>query len=369
MTKPSGFHKLRITCLVSNDLVHDQRMYRIGSALHEAGHIVRLLGRRRHGSPALPEVPYQHLRLNTGAESGFAFYALLNIRFFFFLLFHRADVIYAVDMDTLPAAVLSGKMKGSSIVYDAHEYYSESPELVHRPRTKAFWQRLEQWLIPRADTCLTVSSSLAAHFEQRFKRLFIVVRNLPQYYPLPEMEKSSPFLLYQGALNTGRGLEVMIRAMKELPISLKIAGEGDLSTQLRTLVMQEGLQDRLEFLGWLSPDALKALTPGAWLGINLLEPLGKSYQMSLANKFFDYVMAGVPVLCTPFEEYQQADEVFHVAQWVEILTPEAISAAVLALLEDREKYEILRSNCLAARETWHWDMEKQVLLTAIERLG
>jgi glycosyltransferase involved in cell wall biosynthesis len=369
MTKPSGFHKLRITCLVSNDLVHDQRMHRVCSALHEAGHVVRLLGRRRQGSPALREVPYQHLRLNTGTESGFAFYALLNIRFFLCLLFHRADVIYAVDMDTLPAAVLAGKIKDSSIVYDAHEYFSESPELVQRPRTKAFWQRLEQWLIPRADTCITVSYSLAAHLEQRFQRLFIVVRNLPQYYPFPEIVKEKPFLLYQGALNAGRGLEAMILAMKELPMQLKIAGEGDLSAQLRALVMQEGLQDRLEFLGWLSPDALKALTPGAWLGINLLEPLGKSYQMSLANKFFDYVMAGVPVLCTPFEEYKQADETFHVAQWVDTLSPEAIRQAVMALLDDRDKYEILRSNCLTAREAWHWDMEKQVLLTAIERLG
>lgn len=224
-------------------------------------------------------------------------------------------------------------------------------------------------MVRYADTCITVSRSLAEVLEQRFSKPFILVRNLPQYYPLPEVGHHERFLLYQGALNTGRGLEALILAMKHIPMPLKLAGEGDLSAQLRELVKSEGLQDKVQLLGWVPPDRLRELTVNAWLGVNLLAPVGLSYKASLANKFFDYVMAGVPVLCTPFEEYLRADEQYHVSRWVAALTPKAIAAEVKALLAEPEVYDTLRRNCLRAREEWHWEREKQVLLTTIDRLA
>ncbi len=48
--------------------------------------------------------------------------------------------------------------------------------------------------------------------------------------------------------------------MKGLDAKLLLAGEGDLSSQLRAQVKQAGLQDKVQFLGYVAPAELKTLT-------------------------------------------------------------------------------------------------------------
>ena len=67
--------------------------------------------------------------------------------------------------------------------------------------------------------------------------------------------------MYQGALNTGRGLEAAIAAMQLIDnMQLWLAGEGDLSAELRQLAVELGVQDKVHFLGFVSPDDLKTRT-------------------------------------------------------------------------------------------------------------
>jgi len=365
----SPVHNRRITCLVSNDLAYDQRMLRVCSSLQAAGYDVTLLGRLKNPLCLLTEQNFRQIRFRLPWQKGLLFYATLNFRLFIYLLFHRADIIYAVDMDTLPAGLLAANITGSKCVYDAHEFYSESPELVERKSVRRFWSCLEKWLIRYTDARITVSLPLAKQMSDTFGMPFMTVRNLPIYYNLSISETESPFILYQGVLNLGRGLEEMINAMPHIPMQLYIAGEGDLSESLRKQVILSGLEEKVKFLGWLSPTELQALTCKAWLGINLLQPIGQSYRLSLANKFFDYVMAAVPVLCTPFEAYLQTEDEFHVAHWVSPLTAENIVLAVHELTGNKEKYETLKKNCKLARERWNWEQEQQVLLKLIEQLA
>ena len=64
-------------------------------------------------------------------------------------------------------------------------------------------------------------------------------------------------ILYQGALNDGRGIEEAILAMHHLDkLKLVIAGEGDLSTHLRKVTEEQGLTHKVEFLGFVLPSDL-----------------------------------------------------------------------------------------------------------------
>ena len=47
----------------------------------------------------------------------------------------------------------------------------------------------------------------------------------------------------------------------------------------------------------LQPEELRLITAEAYIGINLVENNGLSNYLSLANKFFDYIHAGIPQLC------------------------------------------------------------------------
>ncbi len=110
-------------------------------------------------------------------------------------------------------------------------------------------------------------------------------------------------ILYQGAVNQGRGLENAIRAMKYISgATLSIAGSGDILEQLRHLVKEEGLGGRVRFSDVFLSDDLSNLTLRADLGLSLEEDLGLNYRYALPNKLFDYVQANVPVLVSDLPE-------------------------------------------------------------------
>ena len=179
------------------------------------------------------------------------------------MLFERFDIVNAVDLDSLLPAYLISNWKGKACVYDAHEYFTETPEVVRRPWIKKWWERLADFVVPKLTHCYTVGPALAKIMGERYGVKFGVIRNLP--FPQREMVKpseSQPLrLLYQGALNEGRGLFEVIQAMDQLKyVQLWIAGEGDLSEFLRKEVDLRRLKDQVTFLGYLQPEELKEVT-------------------------------------------------------------------------------------------------------------
>lgn len=357
----------RIICTVTNDLNYDQRMHRICSALAEAGYEVWLTGRRLRESKTLTECSFRQIRLNCFSRKGFLFYAEYNVRLFFFLIFNRFDAVGTVDLDTMPAGALAGLLKGKPGVFDAHEYFTEVPEVVNRPLVKNFWRMVEWLFLPFYRHAYTVGPALAMLFSEKSGIPFQVVRNVPDRRELTSDKKvgESKILMYQGALNEGRGIENLIEMMALLPATfeLHLAGEGDLSAKLRELAAASPAAERIKFLGFVRPADLKQLTSEAWLGFNLLENKGLSYYYSLANKFFDFVQAGVPVITMDFPEYRTLHNVHEVAVLLPDLDAGRIAAEVLLLSENPAEYRRLLDNCRLAGKIWNWEHDKQVLLS------
>lgn len=351
---------------VSNDIIYDQRMQRICETLVEAGYDVTLVGRNLKRKPDKDFV-FRTKRLSCFFNSGKLFYAELNIRLFLYLVFQKFDALCAVDLDTAMPVWAAAKLKNKPFGLDAHEYFQEVPEVVNRKHIQKIWERVGRFVIPKTNFRYTVSPGLAREFKDLYNVEFEVVRNLPKFKPHQAEFPSQPFLLYQGALNKGRGLEALIRAAQHIPIPVKIAGEGDLSQELRALSGSLNLENKVTFLGYLKPEELQELTPNAFLGYNLLENTGLSYYYSLANKFFDYTMAGVPCLNSPFPEYKYLNEKYDIGILTE-LTENQIVKAVTDLYSNREHYLVISENCLVAAKELNWEKEKQILLEIYKRI-
>ncbi len=343
-------------------------MQRICGSLAAAGYRVQLVGWQRPTSPPLTPRPYAQHRLRGWFQRGKLFYLEYNLRLFFYLLGQRAAAWCAADLDTALPVWLRARLGGQSFVYDAHELFTEVPEVVARPAVQCAWRWVEGFIVPRAQLAYTVGPALARVFEQRYGRPFAVVRNvsrLRQEEPLPITIPPSGYILYQGALNVGRGLEALLDAMPQVASRLVICGEGDLSADLRARAEKLGLlaSGQVEFRGYVLPEALREVTRHAAVGIMLLENIGLSYYYSLANKFFDYVHAGIPQVLIDFPEYRALNEQFDVAELVADLHPATLSTVLNRLLRDEPaRYEHLASNCRRARSQLSWQHEEQVLL-------
>lgn len=359
---------MKLVFSVTNDLRYDQRMQRICSALSEVGHEVTLVGRLRKNSPPLAPTSYQQVRLNCFFEKGKLFYLEYNLRLLFWLLGRRFDVYTGIDLDSILPNLWVARLKGKKCYYDAHEYFSEVPEVVDRPVTKAIWEWVARVSIPRVDCAYTVGPALAQIFQERYDKAFAVVRNVPlaaSPNSTPQLPPSTtlPIILYQGVLNAGRGLEVAIAAMQKIAgVELWLAGEGDLSQQLRQLARELQVEEKVRFLGYLAPEDLRSVTQQASIGLNLLENRGLSYYYSLANKAFDYVQAGVPSIQMNFPEYLALQGEYRVFYLLNRLEVDALVGAIEHLLGDNELYLALQEGCRKGAVEWCWEKEKENLL-------
>ena len=389
---------MRIIFTVTNDLVYDRRMIRIGESLATEGYEVLLVGRQLFDSQPFNNQWIKHKRFKLFFNKGKFFYLEYNLRLFFWLLFQRFDIVCGIDLDTILPCFLVSILRGRKpCVYDAHELFTEVPEVVRRPMIRRIWLGVERFVLPKLKYCYTVSQSVADEFDRRYNVKFEVIRNLPNrapitqaprppkgesahhpspptskggVHPLPITHYPLPIILYQGNLNEGRGLETAVEAMLYIEnAELWIAGDGDLSSILRGMVKELKLENKVKFLGYVQPKDLADITQQAVIGLHISEDKGLSYQYSLANKFLDYIQAGVPQICTQFIEYQRLNDEFNVAILIEKTDMSLLLNALNKLLNDTELYRTLQQNCIKAAVVLNWEMEEKKVIEFYSRIS
>ena len=253
-------------------------------------------------------------------------------------------------------------------MYDAHELFCEMKEIVTRPAIHKIWKQIEQYALPKFKSGYTVNQPIADEFTKMYGVQYKVIRNIPLLQPFKEIPKSSKFILYQGAINEGRCFETLLPAMKEVDCQLIVCGDGNFMQQAQNLVKQNGLESKVIFKGNISPDELRVITEQAYIGINLVENNGLSNYLSLANKFFDYIHAGIPQLCAGFPAYKEINDNAEVALLITEMEPKNIAASLNNLLQNEVLYQKLKANCIKAREIYNWQTEETVLLDFYKNL-
>lgn len=367
-TKTSPLRRIIFT--VTNDLSYDQRMHRIAGTLAGAGYQVLLLGRKRKDSIPLAEKNFSQKRLPCWFDGSFLFYAEYNLRLFFFLLFTKADILCAIDLDTILPVYFSSVLKKQKSVYDAHELFTEQVEIVSRPHVHRFWLAVEKFAVPRFSQGYTVNEWIAKEFNKRYGVDYGVIRNLPMKTVLHDERQPSDekYFLYQGAVNEGRCFETLIPAMRQVNARLLICGSGNFMAQAKTLVKESRLEQKIIFLGNMEPSALRSFTQKAYAGINLFEASGMNQYHSLSNRFFDYMMAGIPQLCVDYPEYAVFARQYPVGLMTSDVCVTTIANNLNKLLSDETLYQQMKAACLQAREAWNWENEAPVLISIYDQL-
>lgn len=351
---------------VTTDLSYDQRMDKICSTLATNGYQVLLVGSQKPSSLPLRQKPYQQHRIKCWFRKESLFYLEYNLRLFFFLLFRKADLICGVDLDTLLASFTASRLKRTKFVYDAHEYFTEMVGVRKYPLVYHTWSLLEKTLLPHVKYAYTVSHSIAAIYKQKYGVDFKVIRNISLYDPSSENKQpdgslNERYLVYAGVVNEGRGLEEAIEAMQFIDCKLYICGDGDLLTRLQVLVKERQLQHKVYFTGYLEPPQLREMIRNAYAGLLLLRADNLNFYYSLANKFFDYLHAGIPQICIDLPEYRLINDQYQVAELIP-LSVEQISTAAKRLLSEETYYLTLKQNTYKASKALRWQAESDKLL-------
>ena len=355
----------KIIVSVTNDLATDQRVHKVCNSLTNQGFAVTLLGRKLKNSPKLYR-NYTTKRFKLLFNKGFLFYAEYNLRLFVYLLFQKKDILLSNDLDTLLANYLVSTVQQTKLVYDSHELFTEVPELINRPKTQNIWLKIEKFALPKLNNCYTVCDSIAAYYNKKYQTNFKVIRNVPvlteinSNYQFPFAINNKKIILYQGALNIGRGIELLIDTMNYLENTIfVIIGTGDIENQLKQRVKDNNLNDKVKFLGRVTPNELKNITPKVDLGISLEEDLGLNYYFALPNKIFDYIHAEIPVLVSNLPEMKKIVTNYKIGEIAIEREPEKLAKQLKNILKTPKSY--YSENLRKAKNSLNWQEESKKL--------
>lgn len=277
------------------------------------------------------------------------------------VLRERPVLVHCNDFNTMWIGVLAKLFSGSRVVYDSHELW---PDRNGRWEARA-WLLAAEWLFVRvADEVVTVSPAIAERMARRYRiPAPTIVRNVPDAAPAAPAPTDDHLVVYVGALLAHRGLEQAIDAIALVPgIRLRVIGPGGagLIGELRARAQAAGVGERFDVADPVPPDAVVRAIGGAAAGLSLFQPTCASHELTLPNKLFEYVAAGVPVLTSDVAESAAFVREHGVGEVVAAGDPQDIARGLRRLL-DPAAITAMRPRLQRAAQRFTWERERAAL--------
>jgi glycosyltransferase involved in cell wall biosynthesis len=261
----------------------------IATRLADRGHDVTVFS-----ADAGPDVPSEHtddgvrVRRFRSVSPGGAFYVAPQLA----LAVRRADaeVVHAHNYHAVPLFFAALGVTDERFVVTTH-YHGESASGV-RDVLLSFYRPFGRWAVRQADEVIAVSEWEQERLREDFGVDATVIPNgvdVDRFANAEPERRERPYLLCVGRLEEYKGVQHVIRALPELPeYDLVVAGSGPYREELERIARDEGVADRVDFLGYVDDDRLPGLYAGADVYVTMSE--FEAYGMTVAEA----LAAGTP---------------------------------------------------------------------------
>jgi glycosyltransferase involved in cell wall biosynthesis len=357
----------RALILVRNAVTHDNRVLREAETLRRAGFAVLVLGAASVQTPAGADrvggVSVVRIRAR-GGRIGRTL--VFNLRAAVACWRTRPDLVHANDYNTMWIALAAKLLCGSRVVYDSHELWADRNG---RPEWRPWLIAGEMLFVRAADTVITASPGYADALAGRYRvPRPAVIRNIPVAPSAPAPPAEEACAIYVGGLMPGRGLECGIEALARVPgLHMTLVGPGAAGYRARLLALAKraGVADRLRLLPAVAPDQVLNAIRGASFGLMLIEPVCRSYELTLPNKLFEYAAAGVPMLAADLPVIGAVVREHGLGEAVATDDVARVAEAVRRLLDPARNRELRRRvAAFAAANPWEAERDR---LSAVYR--
>lgn len=376
----------------------DVRGLRASAALVEAGFTVSTVDiegeSARSPEETIDGVRVKHMMVSSSfIATRFQRWALIRAAWLFIrgtirLLRTPADVYHALDLPAFPACYIAAQLRRKPLIFETYELplltLPVSELKASRRWLHALLAPLLAAMVPRCAAVIAVSPPIIQELRKRYHcPEVLLIRNVPTYRAVSKSDRLRQQLglgpqvriaLYQGGLQTNRGLDRLVRAAAFLERDIVIVMMGKamhtVQAQLEALIASEGVADRVKFLPQVPYAELLDWTASADIGLIVYTPdYSPNVQMMLPNKLFEYLMAGLPVLASQLEAVSDVIRTYGAGQIVSSLAPADVGAAINRMLADQAALDLMRRNALdAAQHVFCWEKERGELIRLYHKL-
>lgn len=277
-------------------------------------------------------------------------------------------IVQCHSLSCLPIGVAFKLLYGSKLVYDCHELETETANSKGVRRILA--RVVERLLIPFADRVMVVGEKIRQWYEEKYACGDIVLlRNVPYrsntqntqsdlFRRIFDLKENDILFIYQGVFAEVRFTHVLLRVFAQGPADKHIVfmGSGELEQMVKD---HADTYANIHFKEAVPLDEILQYTSSADVGLSILEGGCLNHLYCLPNKFFEYLMAGLPVLASDFPEMGAfIDE--HGCGWRAPMEEDALREFIAAL--SWEEVAAKKAKAVESQKCFGWEDESQKLL-------
>lgn len=368
-------------CMFLNaSLAGDQRVYKEARSLADAGYRVSIICNQE---PREMSETWKGIEvISIPRRPSLLFPGRFSCKWLKTALGLKPDIIHAHDLNTLGRAWLAARLTGAKLVYDSHDYYQGTVFVLKMPGWRRwYYRRKEGFLLRRADRVIHVVPGLCPIVAEEFRVCEpLMIANFPMgdapprtriLHDMFSLAPETRVVIYEGLFALDRGLENLVASARLLRpgVAVVLLGEGYLKQRLKQLTLELGVKDRVKFIDAVSLEEFPVYCAAADIGVAIYENCGLSWEHGWSTKVFDYMKAGIPSLLSGSRATAQLLIEYDAGLVMEDISPEGIAREIEGLLADRERYEELCRNALAAwKEQFRWETEREKLLKMFKQL-
>jgi len=319
-------------------------------------------------------------RIKIAFKKGPFRYIIFNVFAFLKLLLKPCEILHFRSIWVIPAVLCYRIFHQCILIYDANEFFAGHKLFDESRRRKWFWLSFERLIIPYINTLLTVSEPLAGFYRQRYPSLkrIEVIRNLPSKhfsegskYSGEKKSTQKTRLIFHGFFLPGRALPQIIKALaglQDLAFEAQFIGDGILKTELMESIKRYQLEEQIQIIPFVINEKLLPLISRADIGLSVIEPDCINRTYALPNKFFEFIMAGVPVLASNIPTLASYVESYQIGRVVDPTDIEQIRQTLREMITNKEKRHIWKENCKIASAELNWENESIKMKTVYQDL-
>lgn len=295
----------------------------------------------------------------------------------------RVDAdVYQLHAPELLPLVFPLKRLHKKVVYDAHEDLPRhiwEKEWIPRPlRRPLGWliDKYMRYVLEQVDEVISPHNHVINQFRSSIGK-GTVITNFPLLQTLESISRESflardSVVCYTGTVYAYSNQEEIVDAVGGLPqVRYVVAGYVNPEHQASLQLANGG--DRVTFMGRIDKDALRALYLSSVAGLAIYEykhNLGWNLGSYATNKVFEYMEAGIPLICTDFVLWQELIEKWDCGICVKPNDTRAIQDAIRYLMENRARaYEMGQNGRRAIEAELNWRSQESKYLEVFERIA
>lgn len=301
---------LHILIILGSEFDYDLRCYYEAKSLINSGHQVTVLTRKGNNYKTSVEIKEKIKIIRVENKKIYNLLLYDSARIFFWRsdvvsqaikihLKNPFDVVLCHNLNTLPIGIKLKKKMNCKLVYDAREIWGymlkrDLPEVLAN-----YYLFKEKKLIDYVDYTITVNKPLKNYFSKLTKKPISIVMNCKELVSTHFMPSNNSIftVIYLGVLGKPRFLLELVDVMKGLPdVKCIIGGSGSKSDYINALIKKCQKVKNVEFIGRIPMEEVIPTTLKSDAVIHMIDPLDCNNTMGLANKQFEAMVCGRPVI-------------------------------------------------------------------------